>query len=216
MFANDSLIKVCSGTHFKFAIMASVVGPYFFFFFLGSKILVNKHFVRAFPYGTGEAKTAANYALSLPALHYAQKNGFEQVLYLDAQTKKNIDELGGMNFFMLKDNKLVTPMLNGTILSGITRNTIVDIASYLGIPCEERILTLDEILNSKEDVSLFASGTAATIAPIVEIGVQEDFEGEIKRYQFEKNETVEKLRKQLVQCQLGNSSLSKKWVTYIK
>jgi branched-chain amino acid aminotransferase len=215
MFSNDSLIKVCSGKKFKFVIMATVVGPYFTSGNIGSKILLNKQFVRAFPYGTGEAKTSANYALSLPALQYAQKNGFEQVLYIDAKTKKNIDELGGMNFFMLKGKTLITPILNGTILAGITRDTIITIAASLGLSFEERILTLDEVLNDHEKHAVFACGTAATIAPIVEIGVQDHFDEDIKRYRFGTDDMIKKLRLELINCQLGNSSLSQKWMTYI-
>ena len=215
LFSNDPLIKVSSGKKFKFVIMATVVGPYFTSGSKGSKILVNKQFVRAFPYGTGEAKTAANYALSLPALQYAQKNGFEQVLYLDAITKTNIDELGGMNFFMLKDNVLITPKLNGTILAGITRDTIINIAESLDLSFEERVLSLEEVITEAGKHSLFACGTAATVAPIIEIGVQESFGEEIKRYDFAAGDTVEKLRHNLQECQLGLSFLEKKWVTYI-
>lgn len=216
MFANDSIIKVRSGENFRFIVMASVVGPYFSSGNTGSKVLINNHFVRAFPFGAGEAKTSANYALSLPALHYAQKHGFEQVLYLDAKTKKNIDELGGMNFFMVKNDKIITPKLNGTILAGITRDTILKIAEHLKIPYEEKDLTLEEVLNTNDHQGLFACGTAATVVPIIEIGYQENFDDEIKRYSITSNEVIEKLRRHLTMTQLNNSSMSKNWLTYIK
>lgn len=216
MFANDSMIKVRSGENFKFVVMASVVGPYFTSGNIGSRILVNKNFVRAFPFGTGEAKTAANYALSLPALQYAQANGFEQVLYLDATTKTKIDELGGMNFFMIKEGKIITPKLNGTILAGVTRNCIIEIAKNLGIPFEERDILLTEILEAPDKNCIFACGTAATVVPIIEIGTQDNFEDKIECYSFFVNPILEKIKKELISAQSGNGPLSKKWLTYIK
>ncbi|MFT6632725.1 MAG: branched-chain amino acid aminotransferase [Bacteriovoracaceae bacterium] len=215
MFANDSMIKVRSGENFRFAVMASVVGPYFTSGNIGSRILVNKNFVRAFSFGTGEAKTAANYALSLPALQYAQANGFEQVLYLDATTKTKIDELGGMNFFLIKEGKIITPKLNGTILAGVTRNCIIEIAKHLGIAIEERDITLSEVLGTPDKNCVFACGTAATVVPIVEIGTQDNFDDEIKCYKFFVSPILEQIRNELISAQSGNSPLSKKWLTYI-
>lgn len=216
MFANDPLIKVSLGEQYRFIIMGSIVGPYFKSGNSGTKIFCNKKFVRAFPSGTGEAKTAANYALSLPGLKYAQSLGFEQVLYLDAFTKKNIEELGGMNFFLIKENKLITPRLSGTILEGITRDSIIEIAKFMGIETEERQITLDEILQKSSDLCLFASGTAATIIHISELGVETDTSGKVYSYKYKSNELLKKLFNSLIECQLNRHHLSKNWITFLE
>ncbi|MCB9061562.1 MAG: branched-chain amino acid aminotransferase [Halobacteriovoraceae bacterium] len=215
MYANDPLIKVGIGEKYRFAIMGSIVGPYFKSGISGTKIFCNKDFVRAFPKGTGEAKTSANYALSLPGLKHAQKLGFEQVLYLDAMTKKNIEELGGMNFFMIKENKIITPPLSGTILSGITRDSILKIAQYLNIEFEERVIPLIEILQNASTINLFASGTAATIAPISKLGVETGITGEVDTYSFNSGSIIDKLYQTLIDCQLNRNPLSENWIRFI-
>lgn len=215
MFSNDPVVKVSLGENYRFIVMGSIVGPYFNSGKEGARIYCNKEFIRAFPRGTGEAKTAANYALSLPALKHAQSLGFEQVLYLDAMTKKNLEELGGMNFFMLKGNTLATPKLMGTILEGITRDSILQIASSLGLETEEREIPLVEILENNNSISVFASGTAATIVPIAELGVEMGMSGEVDTYKFKPHDKVEELRLALKDCQLNRHDLSKSWITFI-
>ncbi len=214
MFANDEKIKVSSAEDYRFVIMSSIVGNYFSSGKVGSKVLVGKDFIRAFPHGTGEAKTAANYALSLPALKYAHSLGFEQVLYLDAHRKTHIEELGGMNFFMLKENKLITPALGGTILSGITRQTLIEIASEFDLEVEDRDVTLEEVLNS-EGVSLFASGTAATVVPIIELGHLDTVGGEVKSIHYKIDPMIEKLRNYLESCHHNKTPLSEKYHTIL-
>jgi branched-chain amino acid aminotransferase len=212
LFANEPVIKVKSSESYRFIIMGSIVGPYFKNNDQkGSKVLINKSFIRAFPGGTGEAKTSANYALSLNALEYAQSKGFDQVLYVDAMKKEKIEELGGMNFFMVQNNELYTPKLDGQILHGVTRQSIIEIAKELKIPCRERDVLLTEIISS--DVNeVFATGTAASIAPLAEIGVQENLDQEISNYKFPKHELSLKLLKYLTETQIGKTELSNSWL----
>ncbi|MCB0415600.1 MAG: branched-chain-amino-acid transaminase [Bdellovibrionales bacterium] len=215
MFSNDPVIKVHSGYDFRFFIMGSIVGDYFNSGVKGAKVFCNKNFVRAFPNGTGQAKTAANYALSLLGLQQAQALGYEQVLYLNAKGNRNIDELGGMNFFMLKNKKIITPTLHGTILAGITRATILEVAKSQNFEVEERDITIDEVVECSQEISIFASGTAATIVPIEKIGLQEDIGGNIQEYFFHIDPKVEELRNNLISCHKNESSFSQKWLTLV-
>jgi branched-chain amino acid aminotransferase len=138
--------------------------------------LVNRKFVRACPGGLGEAKTAANYAASIYPQACAEKLGCDQVLYLDAIHHEAIDELGGMNFFVIHKNELITPELNGAILNGVTRRSLLEMASTVGLKAVERRLTMSEVISGVRSGDIreaFACGTAAVIQPIGELVLQE-------------------------------------------
>lgn len=219
LVGTDNLIKVKSCNNYAFLIMSAVVGQYFD---PGksnkSKVLVNKTFMRAYPGGTGEAKTASNYALSLPGLDYAQKLGYDQVLYVDGMTQTTFEELGGMNFFIVKDGKLVTPKLNGQILHGITRQSVLEIAEHLGIEGEVRDITVEELIEGQADGSIkeaFACGTAASIASLGEIGIQERIGDDILTLSFPKDSVGVQIRDYLVDTHYGKTEHSKKWLTII-
>lgn len=215
MFASDPIIKVRTGDDFRFVIMASIVGSYFVGGKTGVKLLCNKELIRAFPHGTGEAKTAANYAISLPDLRVANSLGLEQVLYLDSQNKQFVEELGGMNFFMLKEGKLYTPKLKGTILHGITRDSVIKIATSIGLEILEEDININDILYGEGVQGLFACGTAATLVPILEIGYQEKIDGELKSFKFKDHPLFTQIRDCLIHCHLGKHELSKEWLTLI-
>ena len=215
MFALDPVIKVSSSKTYRFVITASIVGSYFSSGKQGVQIYCNNKFVRAFPYGTGEAKTAANYALSLPHLNIAQSKGYEQVLYLDSVNHKYIEELGGMNFFMLKDGKLITPKLKGTVLRGITRDTILTIASHFDLQVEERDIEVDEIVKPKEGTYLFTSGTAATIIPVIKIGYHDADTDKIIDIDYEIHSLAKDFRSFIYQTQTNQTKFSENWVTVI-
>jgi len=220
LFAADPIIKVRSSDTFKYVIMSSIVGDYFENS-VGqnkSKVLVSKKFSRAFPGGTGEAKTAANYALSLSALDYAMKLDYQQVLYLDALTHTHFEELGGMNFFWVKNGALYTPKLNGQILHGVTRASVLEIAASLGMKVYETELYLTELLQGHQDKTItevFATGTAALVTPLGEIGVESDH-GEVKKLIFEETKIADSIKKVLMQAQSGQSEFSKRWLTIIQ
>ena len=217
LFANDPMIKVKSGDIYKFLIMSSPVGDYFATAKTKTKVLISDQYVRALPGGTGEAKTAANYAQSLPALHYAQSLGYQQVVYVDALTRLFIEELGGMNFFWVEEGTLCTPPLTGTILRGITRKTILEIAKDIGIEVSERKIAVKELrdkVHSGKISEVFASGTAAVMNPLNEIGIQVDGE-EISTLTFDEFPVMDRLKTILLATQRGESEFSDRYLTKI-
>lgn len=137
------------------------------------KVMVEREHSRAAKGGTGAEKVGGNYASSLQATGRCNAAGFDQPLWLDAATGKNIEELSGMNFMAVVDGALHTPELSGTILPGVTRSSLFEIARSMGIDVIERTMPVDELLcdiESEKCTELFACGTAAIISPISEIG----------------------------------------------
>ena len=170
VFASDPYLGVKVSDTYCFMIITSPVGAYYT---AGTvKLVTSPEYVRAFRGGLGCAKTPANYAASLMAAQEAHKKGFTQVLWLDGMEGKYLEEVGTMNIFAVIDGKLITPELVGTILDGVTRDSVIKIALEWGIPVEERRLSIDEIVSaSKEGIldEVFGSGTAAVITPVDEI-----------------------------------------------
>lgn len=177
MIAADDQVKVGRSKTYRFYVLGCIVGGYFGGNTIRqAKVLVNRSFVRACPGGLGEAKTAANYAASLYPQALAEKLGCDQVLYLDAHSHEAVDELGGMNFFVIKNNELITPEMNGAILNGVTRRSLLQLAPEFGLKAVERRLTMTEIIQgvrSGEIKEAFACGTAAVIQPIGELLLQD-------------------------------------------
>ncbi|MCS4912970.1 branched-chain-amino-acid transaminase, partial [Staphylococcus aureus] len=134
-----------------------------------TKIYVEDEYVRAVRGGVGFAKVAGNYAASLLAQTNANKLGYDQVLWLDGVEQKYIEEVGSMNIFFVENGKVITPELNGSILPGITRKSIIELAKNLGYEVEERRVSIDELFESYDKGELtevFGSGTAAVISPV--------------------------------------------------
>ncbi len=173
MIARDEIIKVGRSKHYSFYILSTIAGSYFHAGGLKpAKVLVNREFVRAYPGGMGEAKTSANYAASLYPQTVAERLGCDQVLYLDGVKHENIDELGGMNFFVVDGKRLLTPKLNGCILNGVTRKSILELAPSLGLETVETELKFSEVVDGIRSGRIreaFACGTAAVVSPIGEI-----------------------------------------------
>ena len=170
--ATDPFLGVRASHKFKFFIILSSVGAYYSEGLNPVKIWVEKDHVRAVKGGVGEYKTAANYAASLYAGEEAKKSGYAQVLWLDGVERKYIEEVGAMNIFFIINGELVSPELNGSILPGITRYSVLDLAKRWGMTVSERRISIDEIMAAHEDGSLtevFGSGTAAVISPVGEI-----------------------------------------------
>jgi branched-chain amino acid aminotransferase len=137
--------------------------------FKPTKIMVEEDCVRAVRGGLGAAKTGANYAASLYAALQAAKKGFDQVLWLDGVERKYVEEVGSMNIFFMFGETLVTSALNGSILAGITRDSIITIAKHWGLKVEERQVDIAEIiagLKSGLVTEVFGSGTAAVVSPV--------------------------------------------------
>ncbi|MES2258170.1 MAG: branched-chain amino acid aminotransferase [Pseudomonadota bacterium] len=173
MIATDPYLGVRPSEEYTFLIIASPAGEYFPQGLKPVSVWVSKDYVRAAPGGTGEAKCAGNYAASLLAQSEAKEQGCDQVIWLDAVEREIIEEMGGMNLFFVyqKDGKpvIVTPSLTGTLLPGITRSTLLDLAASLDFAAEERKLALTDVLNdiaSGAISEVFACGTAAVITPV--------------------------------------------------
>src|SRR3954462_3415833 len=145
MFANEIFLGVKPSSNYLFIVIASSVGSYFKSGADAVSVWVTPDYTRAAPGGTGAAKCGGNYAAGLSAQAEAIENGCDQVVYLDAVERKNIDELGGMNvFFVLDDGSLVTPPLTGTILPGIPRDSVIQLARRAGRQVVERPVSMDE------------------------------------------------------------------------
>jgi branched-chain amino acid aminotransferase len=145
------------------------VGPYFKEGFNPISVWVSQDFSRAGSGGTGAAKAGGNYGGSLLAAKLAAQKGYSQVLWLDAKEHRFVEEGGAMNIFFIINNKLVTPPLGGTILPGITRKSLLEMAGDMGIEAEERPLDIHDIaegIASGDVTESFAAGTAAVISPV--------------------------------------------------
>ncbi|MCW2726198.1 MAG: branched-chain amino acid aminotransferase [Frankiales bacterium] len=170
MFADEVGLGVRPTDSARFLLIASPAGNYFSGPLRPVSLWLSQEFVRAAPGGTGAAKTGGNYAASLVAQQEAIMNGCDQVVFLDAVERRWVEELGGMNLFLVQDDgTLVTPALTGTILDGITRDSVITLARELGYTVEERRVDVDEWRKGASDgsvVEAFACGTAAVITPI--------------------------------------------------
>ena len=153
-------------------VILSPVGAYYASGLSPVQIYVESKYVRAVKGGTGHHKTGGNYAASLLAGEKAHEKGYDQVLWLDGKENKYVEEVGSMNIFFKIKGELVTPMLAGSILPGITRASIIELAKDMGIPVTERRISMEEIYEASLDGSLeevFGSGTAAVVSPVGEL-----------------------------------------------
>jgi branched-chain amino acid aminotransferase len=172
MMGVDPYLGLKPSDTYTFFVIMSPVGPYYDEGFSPTKIYVCKDYVRAVTGGVGDVKTGGNYAASLLATEVAKKEGYTQVLWLDACERKYIEEVGTSNIFFSIGEKLVTPPLNGSILGGITRNSVIQLAESWDMEVEERPISIDEVISASQDGSLkeiFATGTAAVISPVGEL-----------------------------------------------
>ncbi|MET0270432.1 MAG: branched-chain amino acid aminotransferase [Sphingomonas sp.] len=173
MFGSETFLGVKPSAEYKFIVIASSVGAYFKGGRPGITVWVSDHYSRAAPGGTGAAKCGGNYASSLVAQKEAIGHGCDQVVFLDATERRWVEELGGMNtFFVMDDGSLVTPPLTGTILPGITRDSLLTLARDQGLTVREEPYAMDQWQADARSGSLreaFACGTAAVITPIVEV-----------------------------------------------
>lgn len=173
VIGTEAALGIKSSSDYLFFIILSPVGPYFKEGFDPISLRVSDTYSRAGSGGTGEAKTGGNYAGSLLATREATQQGYSQVLWLDAGEHRYVEEVGAMNIFFVIDGKLVTPALGGTILPGITRKSVLELAPDLGIASEERRISIDEVVEgiaSGKVSEVFGAGTAAVISPVGKIG----------------------------------------------
>ncbi len=176
IIAMDPFLGVRASDTYRFFIILSPVGAYYAEGFNPVKIWVTKNHVRAVRGGVGEAKTPGNYAASLFAADQAHKHGYTQVLWLDGIEQQYIEEVGAMNIFFVIDDELITPMLSGSILSGITRGTVIALAKMWNLKVAERKISITEVMDAHASGKLkeiFGSGTAAVISPVGELNYNE-------------------------------------------
>jgi branched-chain amino acid aminotransferase len=172
IIAMDAHLGLRSSNTYRLFIILSPVGAYYPEGFNPVKIWVTTEYVRAVRGGVGEAKTAGNYAASLYASSLANKEGYTQVLWLDGVELKYIEEVGTMNIFFCIGDELITPALNGSILSGVTRDSVIKLAKSWGVKVMERKISIHEIFEAHAKGMLkevFGSGTAAVISPVGKI-----------------------------------------------
>jgi branched-chain amino acid aminotransferase len=173
MYADEAFIGMRAATSFKFIVMASPSGPIYSH---KIKLYAETKYIRAANGGTGEAKAAGNYAAAIRPTEYAKSKGYDQVLWLDAQDFEYIQEVGTMNIFFKIAGKFITPDLSGSILSGITRMSVIAVLRDKGYEVTERPITISEIKLASIRGTLeeaFGAGTAVGIAMIQEIGNQD-------------------------------------------
>ena len=176
IIAMDPFLGVRASHTYRFFIILSPVGAYYAEGFNPIKIWVSKNHVRAVRGGVGEAKTPGNYAASLYAADQAHEQGYTQVLWLDGIEQQYIEEVGAMNIFFVIDDELITPMLSGSILSGITRDTVIALAKMWNLKVAERKISIAEVMDANASGKLkeiFGSGTAAVISPVGELNYNE-------------------------------------------
>ncbi len=177
IIATDVYLGVRASKTYRYFIILSPVGAYYPEGFNPVKIWVTKRHVRAVRGGIGEAKTPGNYAASLYASERASQQGYTQVLWLDGVEQRYVEEVGSMNIFFVIDGELVTPALNGSILPGVTRDSVIALSRLWNIPCSERRIAIDEIIEAQKqgrDVEIFGTGTAAVISPVGVINYNEE------------------------------------------
>ena len=214
-FATEPLLGVRSSETFKLIVMLSPVGPYYPEGFKPVPILCTDKYVRAVRKGIGEAKTAGNYAASLMAQVEAKKEGFSQVLWLDGVEQKYIEEVGAMNIFVRFKNEVATPMLNGSILPGITRMSVIQILKDWGYNIQERMIGIQEIMDAHKSgdlVEMFGCGTAAVISSVSKLKFNDN------TIAFDENKPGElavALYEELTAIQYGRKEDIHNWITYV-
>jgi branched-chain amino acid aminotransferase len=208
-------LGVHPASEYLFYVILSPVAAYFKSGFNPVPLYVEDVYIRSAVGGVGNAKTGGNYAASLMAGALAEARGFSQVLWLDAKERKYVEEVGSMNIFFVFGHKLVTPDLGGSILPGITRASVLELACNLGYEVEERRISIDEVIQGIEAGTLtesFGSGTAAVISPVGSL----NFKG--RDYLVNQNKVgavTQELYNKLVDIQYGNAPDPFGWVKTI-
>lgn len=177
IISTEPYLGVAPSKHYQFIVILSPVGAYYKEGINPVKIAVENTFVRAVKGGTGEAKTGGNYASGLIAQETVADKGFAQVLWLDGVQKQYIEEVGSMNVFFKINGEVITPALNGSILPGVTRDSVIQLLKHWNIPVTERKISMDEIYKAHQNGQLeevFGSGTAAVISPIGQLTWNEE------------------------------------------
>ncbi len=213
MFATEVGLGVRPANKFQFMLIASPAGAYFPKGLKPVSVWLSTEYVRAAPGGTGEAKFAGNYAASLIAQAQAAQEGCDQVVWLDAIERRWIEEMGGMNLYFVygKENKIVTPELTGSLLAGITRDSILTLAKDLNLESSQARISVEDWkkgCESGEITEVFACGTAAVITPV---GTVKSKDGQFQVGNGETGQITSKLRDALLDIQTGVAKDEHNW-----
>ncbi len=216
IIATDAFLGVRASDTYKFIIILSPSGAYYPTGINPVKILIENEYVRAVKGGTGFTKTSGNYAASLKAQEIAHGKGYVQVLWLDGVERKYVEEVGSMNVFFKIGDKVITPSLDGSILSGITRDSVIYLLKHWGEKVIERKLTVQELFEAHAAgklVEAFGTGTAAVISPIGELNWNENIirlsDGKIGRLSAKLYETIVGIQNGVIKDEF-------KWMTEVK
>ena len=216
MFASEVFLGVKPSSEYLYLVIISPVGGYFKSGAPAVSLWISQHYTRAAPGGTGAAKCGGNYASSLVAQAEASKHGCDQVVFLDAAEHRWVEELGGMNvFFVFNDGSLQTPPLSGTILPGITRDSLITLARAEGLTVREEPYSIDQWRNDAKSGKLteaFACGTAAVVTPI---GSVRSPDAEFKIGAGGPGQTTLRFKQKLVDIQRGTAPDPYGWVSRI-
>lgn len=219
MIGTEKTLGVKPSTSYSFYIIASPAGAYFSGGVKPVSVWISEDYVRAAPGGTGDAKFAGNYAASLLAQQQAAEKGCDQVVWLDAIERKYIEEMGGMNLMFVEgsgeDAKIITPELTGSLLPGITRKSLLQVAKDLGYEAEERRITVEQWRSGVKDGTItetMACGTAAVITPV---GTVKSNEGEFTVNNNEAGEITMAMRERLRGIQTGEVEDTHGWNTVL-
>lgn len=213
--ASEPFLGVRPAKEYLFFIITSPVGAYYAEGFGPVSIRIEDHYVRAAPGGLGAVKAAANYVASLKAAEDAKAAGFSQVLWTDAIEHAALEEVGTMNLFVRIGDEVATPALTGTILSGVTRASVIHLLRQWGLAVNERRITVEELLAAQRKgqlVEVFGCGTGAVISPVGELGwkdqrfaVSDGKPGELSQHLF----------KAITDIQYGRTPDPDNWITVL-
>ena len=216
MFATEAFLGVRPSKRVTYCCIASPAGSYFASGVKPVSIWISTIYSRSAPGGTGAAKCGGNYAASLIAQQEAAGQGCDQVMFADAAEHRWLEELGGMNVYLITtENELVTPELTGSILEGVTRDSILTLATEFGLTPVERRIGIDELLDGVRSgtvTELFACGTAAVVTPI---GTLKNNAGSYQVGSGESGETTLALRRKLLDIQYGRTEDTHGWLRRI-
>ncbi len=216
IIATDPFLGVRPSNTYMFIIILSPVGAYYPEGLNPVKIWIEDDYVRAVKGGIGEAKTGGNYVASMAAQLKAHDEGYSQVLWLDGVERKYIEEVGAMNIFFKINGKVLTPMLNGSILPGITRNSVITLCKEWGYEVEERKISVDELYEASKNGTLeevWGTGTAAVISPVGHLRFQDQV---MKIKDGGIGELSQKLYDTVTGIQLGRIADTRDWVVEVK
>lgn len=215
VMATEPYLGVRPSNSYKFLIILSPVGAYYAGQLSPVKIYVEDEYVRAIQGGVGHVKTSGNYAASLLAQKKAEQFGYDQVLWLDGKEKKYVEEVGSMNIFFKINGEVVTPKLNGSILSGITRDSVLSLLKDWEVPVREERISIEDVYKAYKNGELeevFGTGTAAVISPVGELNWNNE---KMIVNEFQTGEFAKKLYTAITSLQYGKENDKFGWTVEI-